>query len=65
MNDSQIAGVCDDQYTLETLEETGDEAVKAYMTRKTQGWFRPSPFRRCHLPRPRRRAARRAEEPEA
>ena len=41
-NDSRIAGVCDDQYTatLERLEETGDDAFKNYMTRKTQGWFR-------------------------
>ena len=41
-NDSRIAGVCDDQYTatLQRLEETGDDAFKNYMTRKTQGWFR-------------------------
>ncbi len=41
-NDSRISGVCDDQYTatLERLEETGDEAFKLYLTRKTQGWFR-------------------------
>ena len=41
-NDCRISGVCDDQYTatLELLEETGDEAYKLYITRKTQGWFR-------------------------
>ena len=41
-NDSRIAAVCDDQYsaTLAMLEETADETFKAYMTRKTQGWFR-------------------------
>jgi hypothetical protein len=41
-NDSRIAGVCDDQYTatLQRLEETGDDAFKLYMTRKTQAWFR-------------------------
>ena len=41
-NDSRIAGVCDEQYTatLERLEETGDDAFKLYMTRKTQAWFR-------------------------
>jgi hypothetical protein len=40
--DSRIAAVCDDQYsaTLAMLEETTDETFKAYMTRKTQGWFR-------------------------
>ena len=48
-NDSRIAAVCDDQYsaTLAMLEETADEAFKAYMTRKTQGWFR-----RWGCPRP-------------
>ncbi len=37
-----ISGVCDDQYTatLESLEETGNEAIKLYLTRKTHGWFR-------------------------
>jgi hypothetical protein len=47
--DSRIAAVCDDQYsaTLAMLEETADEAFKAYMTRKTQGWFR-----RWGCPRP-------------
>ena len=41
-NDGRISGVCDDQYTatLELLDETGDEAFKLYITRKTQGWFR-------------------------
>ena len=41
-NDSRIASVCDEQYTatLERLEETGDDAFKLYMTRKTQAWFR-------------------------
>ena len=41
-NDSRIAAVCDDQYsaTLAMLEETADETFKAYLTRKTQGWFR-------------------------
>ena len=40
--DSRNTGVCDDQYTstFESLEETSDEAFKAYLTRKTQGWFR-------------------------
>ncbi len=30
-----------DQYTatLESLKETCDEAIKLYLTRKTQGWF--------------------------
>ena len=41
-NDTRIAGICDDQYTstLDILKETGDDAFRAYMTRKTQGWFR-------------------------
>jgi hypothetical protein len=41
-SDSRISAVCDDQYssTLAMLEETADETLKAYMTRKTQGWFR-------------------------
>jgi hypothetical protein len=41
-SDSRIFTVCDDQYssTLAMLEETADETFKAYMTRKTQGWFR-------------------------
>ena len=41
-NDGRISGVCDEQYkaTLERLEETGDEAFKLYVTRKTQAWFR-------------------------
>ncbi len=41
-SDSRIIAVCDDQYsaTLAMLEETTDETFKAYMTRKTQGWFR-------------------------
>jgi hypothetical protein len=41
-SDSRISAVCDDQYsaTLAMLEETADEIFKAYMTRKTQGWFR-------------------------
>jgi hypothetical protein len=48
-NDSRIAAVCDDQYsaTLAMLEETADETFKAYMTSKTQGWFR-----RWGCPRP-------------
>ena len=48
-NDSRIAAVCDDQYsaTLAMLEETADEAFKAYLTRKIQGWFR-----RWGCPRP-------------
>ncbi len=79
INNSQIAGVCDDQYTstLETLEETGDEAVKAYMSRKTQGWFRrwgcPRPSDAAASPAPgaahggagAAMPARRAEAPEA
>ena len=70
-NDSRISAVCDDQYsaTLAMLEETADETFKAYMTRKTQGWFRrrpalglPSPVRRRgRQPRPRRRPQRRGE----
>jgi hypothetical protein len=41
-NDGRISGVCDEQYTatLERLEETGDDAFKVYLTRKTVGWFR-------------------------
>ena len=41
-NDGRISGVCDEQYTatLERLEETGDDAFKLYVTRKTQAWFR-------------------------
>jgi hypothetical protein len=41
-SDSRISAVCDDQYssTLAMLEETADETFMAYMTRKTQGWFR-------------------------
>ena len=41
-NDTRIAGICDDQYTstLDILKETGDDAFRAYMTCKTQGWFR-------------------------
>ena len=41
-SDSRISAVCDDHYsaTLAILEETADEMFKAYMTRKTQGWFR-------------------------
>jgi hypothetical protein len=41
-SDSRISAVCDDQYyaTLAMLDETADETFKAYMTRKTQGWFR-------------------------
>jgi hypothetical protein len=37
-NDGRISGVCDDQYTatLESLEETGDEEIKLYLTSKTQ-----------------------------
>ena len=52
--DSRIAAVCDDQYsaTLAILEETADETFKAYMTRKTQGWFR-----RWGCPRPSAAAA--------
>ncbi len=52
--DSRIAAVCDDQYsaTLAMLEETADEAFKAYMTRKIQGWFR-----RWGCPRPSAAAA--------
>jgi hypothetical protein len=48
-NDGRISGVCDEQYTatLERLEETGDDAFKLYLTRKTQGWFR-----RWGCPRP-------------
>jgi hypothetical protein len=48
-SDSRISAVCDDQYsdTLAILEETADETFKAYMTRKTQGWFR-----RWGCPRP-------------
>jgi hypothetical protein len=41
-NDGRISSVCDDQYTatLERLEETGDDAFKLYLTRKTQHqWF--------------------------
>ena len=47
--DSRIAAVCDDQYsaTLAILEETADKTFEAYMTRKTQGWFR-----RWGCPRP-------------
>jgi hypothetical protein len=41
-SDSRISAVCDDQYssTLAMLEDTADETFKAYMTCKTQGWFR-------------------------
>ena len=41
-SDTRIAGICDDQYTstLDILKETGDDAFRSYMTRKTQGWFR-------------------------
>ncbi len=41
-NDGRISGVCDDQYTatLERLEQTNDDDIKGYLTRKTQGWFR-------------------------
>ena len=41
-SDSRISAVCNDQYssTLAMLEETADETFKAYMTCKTQGWFR-------------------------
>ena len=41
-SDSRISTVCYDWYssTLAMLEETADETFKAYMTRKTQGWFR-------------------------
>ncbi len=41
-NDDRISAVCDDQYasTLAMLEETADEALKVYITRKTVGWFR-------------------------
>jgi hypothetical protein len=48
-SDSRIAAVCDDQYsaTLAMLEETADKTFEAYMTRKTQGWFR-----RWGCPRP-------------
>jgi hypothetical protein len=61
----QISGVCDDQYTatLERLQETGDEAFKLYLTRKTQGWFRrwgcPRTSAAASLPRTRRRPRRR------
>ena len=41
-NGGRISGVCGNQYTatLESLEETSDEEIKLYLTRKTQGWFR-------------------------
>jgi hypothetical protein len=35
-NDGRISGICDDQYTatLESLEETCDEAIKLYLTHR-------------------------------
>jgi hypothetical protein len=59
-NDDCTSAVCDDQYssTLAILEETADEAFKAYMT---PALGMPTPVRRCRLPRPRRRPWRRGE----